>query len=328
MAVGLALVVARGGPVRHGRPPVARRGPHRQHRPAAARGHHPGPPPRRLAALLLPRPPRLDGGLRRRRRRRAGALGGAGGGRAAPRLAGRAAASAGARRRGGRSCCSPRRPSPSATPPRPGCTRSSSSWCSAASWPSTSVLERRSWAASLAVGAVTGALLLTHYWSFFLVAAVVGALVVAAVRARRHGRPTPAAPGRGPPGAAGHRRRVAGVPAVGPRLPLPGGQHRHALGPAAPAARCPSTWSSSSPPPSPTWPCPWACCSTPSSVLGIFGLPAVGGVVGLDLRGRPPGRALTLVGGRHPRHRRRRRAGSPGPPSPSATPPWSSPSSS
>ena len=30
-------------------------------------------------------------------------------------------------------------------------------------------------------------------------------------------------------------------------------------------------------------------------VLGIFGLPAVGGVVGLDLRGRPPGRALAVL---------------------------------
>ena len=30
-------------------------------------------------------------------------------------------------------------------------------------------------------------------------------------------------------------------------------------------------------------------------VLGIFGVPAVAGVVGLDLRGRPPGRALTMV---------------------------------
>ena len=30
-------------------------------------------------------------------------------------------------------------------------------------------------------------------------------------------------------------------------------------------------------------------------VLGIFGLPAVAGMVGLDLRGRPPGRALALL---------------------------------
>ena len=46
------------------------------------------------------------------------------------------------------------------------------------------VRHRPSWRASVGLGLVTGLLLLTHYWAFFLVAAVAGLLAVRAARSR------------------------------------------------------------------------------------------------------------------------------------------------
>ena len=81
-----------------------------------------------------------------------------------------------------------------------------------------------------ALALISGLLLLSHYWSFYLLAAtglvLAGALVVAA-----------AATGQDRPGDPGGRRRRAAVPALAPRVPLPVGEHRHALGRAVPARR-------------------------------------------------------------------------------------------
>ena len=154
------------------------------------------------------------------------------------------------------------------------------------------VVERRSLAASIALGAVTGALLLTHYWSFFLVAAVVGSLVVAAVRARRQGNG---------PRCAGALQALLAI-AVGSLLFLP-------WIPAFlyQAANTGTPWGRLPPPrvpfdvvfqfaaAQPDLALPLGLLLYALVVLGIFGVPAVAGVVGLDLRGRPPGRALTMV---------------------------------
>ncbi len=154
------------------------------------------------------------------------------------------------------------------------------------------VVERRSLAASFALGVVTGALLLTHYWSFFLVAAVVGSLVVAAVRARRQGNG---------PRCAGALQALLAM-AVGSLLFLP-------WTPAFlyQAANTGTPWGRLPPPrvpfdvvfqfaaAQPDLALPLGLLLYALVVLGIFGVPAVAGVVGLDLRGRPPGRALTMV---------------------------------
>ncbi len=213
---------------------MARRGPHRQHRPVAARRPQPGPPPRRLASPLLPRPPRLDGRLRRRRRGRAGVLGGAGRGRAAPRLA--------------------RRPPPGRAPGGVG--RAPAPRLVAVRHP----LRHRG-PDVLAHHRPGAGRLPCHRHGRRAAPPLAGRVD----RARgRHRRPAAdpllvVLPGRGRcrvprrgrgagpstgkrgarrrrrPGSAGHRHRVAGLPAVDPRLPLPGGQHGHAVGPTAPA---------------------------------------------------------------------------------------------
>ena len=62
-------------------------------------------------------------------------------------------------------------------------------------------------------------------------------------------------------------------------------------------------------------------------VLGIFGLPAVGGVVGLDLRGRPPDGPSPWWRS-PPSSSASSSGGPPAPPWPVGSPPWCSPSSS
>ncbi len=136
-------------------------------------------------------------------------------------------------------------------------------------------------------------LLLTHYWSFFLVLTVVSSLLVTALRARRRGD------------GAGRAGAVQAVVAIGagsllfvpwmPGLPLPGGQHRHPVG--SPAAACASPFDVvfQFAAGLPDLSLPLGLLVYALVVLGIFGLPAVGGVVGLDLRGRPPGRALAVL---------------------------------
>ena len=158
-----------------------------------------GPPPRRGAAALLPAPPRLDGHGRHRRRGRPGPV------RAVRRWRrcrswGWPGAGWWGRRhdaaddpsppggwRGRRCCCWRRRRSPSTTPPRPGCTRWSCCWSWPASSPSTPSCHRRRGGRASVLGLATGLLLLTHYWAFFLVAAVAG-LLGAPVAASRGAR--------------------------------------------------------------------------------------------------------------------------------------------
>jgi mannosyltransferase len=154
------------------------------------------------------------------------------------------------------------------------------------------VVERRSLLGSIVLGLVTGMLLLTHYWSFFLVATVVGGLVVAVVRAGRSGDSTRRA---------GALQAVVAI-AAGSLLFLPWLPSflYQAVNTGTPWGRLP--------PPRvpfdvvfqftaglPDLALPLGLLVYGLVVLGIFGLPAVGGVVGLDLRGRPPGRMLAVL---------------------------------
>ena len=117
--------------------PVARRGPDRQHRPPPAPRAPVLPQARRRPAALLRPAPLLDGLVRHLRRGRAVAVRGDRRGHPAPGLAGRPAARR-ADRRAGRPCCWwPPRRSPSATTPRPACTRWWRCSPSSASSPST-----------------------------------------------------------------------------------------------------------------------------------------------------------------------------------------------
>ena len=147
----------------------------------AARGRRP--------AALLPAAARLDrrrGGGRGRRtpavgraRRRSRSCSST---CSARRLGGPAA------RPGGARSCSPGCRGSRATPPRPGCTCSSSCSCCSARWRCSPCGQRPSPRAFAGVAACTGALLLTHYWSLFLLAAVGLWHLPALLRRRRAGR--------------------------------------------------------------------------------------------------------------------------------------------
>jgi hypothetical protein len=150
------------------------------------------------------------------------------------------------------------------------------------------VRRRPSWPASVGLGLATGLLLLTHYWGFFLVAAVAGLL---ALRRRESGP-----------------RRALLAMAVGSLLFVP--------------------WLPSFLEQMRTTGTPWGTPPKPRTVfdivlqfgaglpdtalplglllyallaLGLFGFSAAGrtepGIVTLDLRGRPPGRMLAAAAG-------------------------------
>ena len=72
-----------------------------------------------------------------------------------------------------------------ATPPRPGCTPWSCSWSSSAGWPCSGPCEAPRLARLALVALVSGALLLTHYWAFYLVGATGLVLVVSLVAGGR-----------------------------------------------------------------------------------------------------------------------------------------------
>ncbi|MEA2702639.1 MAG: mannosyltransferase, partial [Actinomycetota bacterium] len=159
------------------------------------------------------------------------------------------------------------------------------------------VLDRRSSVASVVLGGATGALLLTHYWSFFLVLTVAGSLLVSALRARRRGDTDASSSGR----RAGALRAVLAM-AAGSLLFVPWIPDFLYQ-----AANTGTPWGRLPPPRVPfdvvfqfaaglpDLSLPLGLLVYALVVLGIFGLPAVGGVVGLDLRGRSPGRTLAVV---------------------------------
>ena len=152
------------------------------------------------------------------------------------------------------------------------------------------LLRRRSFRAAAVLGAATGLLLLTHYWSFYLVAAVAGLLLV---QGRR----------RDPDQRAGARRALWAMTA-GSLLFLP--------------------WLPSFLEQMTTTGTPWGGPPRPRSVfevvmqfasgltdtalplglllyalvaLGLFGTAVGSGLVTLDLRGRAPGRMLAAAAG-------------------------------
>ena len=210
--------------------PLARRGAERQHRPPAGGRPARRAAPRRPPAALLPAAARLDAGVRRVRRRRAGAVGHLLRGRAARWPGSPGGAWPGARGPAGRSPWRRCRRSRCGTAPRPACTRWSCCWCSAGYLVLTDALERPTWVRLGGLTLISGLLLLSHYWAFYLLAAVGLLLVAAGVAAT--GRP-----GVDGPGDRGGGGRRPALPAVDRRVPLPVGPHRHPVGLAVPADR-------------------------------------------------------------------------------------------